>query len=195
MESILEQPSQCLPESRRLDSSSLHLLPCGIKHDGKANVSAFFIVTDNEGSAIVKSEAATVADNSETACTSTTESRATTPSAPQTSFRGRALKGTVVQVPPNYTGSIYTFVPSPPAQAKPVKATKTNIKEAMDMEQDDYEAMLQGLHEERKTWTTTAQFDSFMLWGHDHAPTVQTDRVMKALEWTNIAEILHEPVS
>ncbi|KAF9165389.1 hypothetical protein DFQ26_000195 [Actinomortierella ambigua] len=207
MESILEQPSQPLPASRRLDASSFHLLPCGIKHEGKANVSDFFIVTNPVASSQVESDvtitttttASTTTQSgglvtaTVTTCTSTKETMATTaPLVPETSFRGRALKGTVVQMPPSYVGSIYTLAPPPPpAPIKQTKATKSN-KDAMDMDQDEYDAMLQGFNEERKTWTTTAQFDSFMLWGHDHAPTVRTDKVMKAMEWVNIADILHQ---
>ncbi|KAF9977143.1 hypothetical protein BGZ73_006910 [Actinomortierella ambigua] len=203
MESILEQPSQPLPASRRLDASNFHLLPCGIKHDGKANVPDFFIMADAGPSTLVKSEM-TIATSTTTeteraatdiitASTLTTETlTTTTTSVLETSFRGRALKGTVIQVPPSYVGSIYTCAPPPPPA--PVKQTKGKNKDMMDMDQDDYEVMLQGFSEERKTWTTTAQFDSFMLWGHDHAPTIQTDKVMKAMEWINIAEILHEPL-
>ncbi|KAF9575950.1 hypothetical protein EC968_000912 [Mortierella alpina] len=229
METILEKPQLDLP-LKQLDQTSLHLLPCGIQHDGKANIPGFFFLVDGEytsTAALSKSgdspssivvEALEVAKESTTSATAEPTTIATTTtttttttvssttaslggtsieskpsSAPETSFRGRTLKGTVVSVPEGYVGSIYRPVNPPVSQQS---SNSSNSKSsAMDMDEDDeYEAMLRGMQEERKTMKAQAQFKEFMIWGHDEQPSLTTDKVIRAMQWIDIAKVLHEPL-
>ncbi|GJJ71895.1 ribonuclease H2 subunit C [Entomortierella parvispora] len=222
MESILEQASS---HTKVLDHTSLHLLPCGIQHDGPANIPGFFFLVDGQ----YPSSSSTSTSTTTTTATTTTEStentsmtidatvQATTiatteslssssttsvsdhtaQSTPETSFRGRTLKATVLQVPQGYIGSLYQ-----PYDAAPSSSTTSSGNSAMDLDQDpdqddeerEYEAMLRGMQEERKTLRTTHQFNEFSIWGHDDAPTPKNDKVLKAMQWIDIANVLHQPV-
>ncbi|CAO3565028.1 unnamed protein product [Mortierella alpina] len=239
METVLEEPRSGLP-LKQLDQTSLHLLPCGIQHDGKANIPGFFFLVDGEytsassqskpanspssimvetlevatdsttsaaTTSFTDSMSTTTATNatisttttSTTAASSTTASLAGTSieskpsSVPETSFRGRTLKGTVVSVPEGYVGSIYRSVNSPASQ--PSSNNSGNKGNAMDLDEDEeYEAMLRGMQEERKTMRAQARFKEFMIWGHDEQPSLTTDKVVRAMQWIDIAKVLHEPL-
>ena len=54
--------------------------------------------------------------------------------------------------------------------------------------------MLRGMQEERKTMRAQAQFKEFMIWGHDEQPSLTTDKVVQAMQWIDIAKVLHEPL-
>ncbi|KAF9188148.1 hypothetical protein BGZ51_000713 [Haplosporangium sp. Z 767] len=238
MESILEQPTaNLLPSTKHLDRTSLHLLPCGIQHNGKANINQFFFLVDGQyvsktsepaaAQVSASSELCTViAETLEVTTTSTTTETvasdengtatstilmsatkattetvvrtdtlpATSTPVPEVSFRGRTLKGTAISVPEGYIGSIYG---SYDATAKHNSNNNSNSN-GMDMDMDDedqeYEAMLKGMQEERKTMRTKAQFKEFMVWGHDEQPSVKTNKVVKAMQWIDIAKVLHEPL-
>ncbi|KAF9980725.1 hypothetical protein BGZ75_008040 [Mortierella antarctica] len=236
METILEKPRSGLP-LKQLDQTSLHLLPCGIQHDGKANIPGFFFLVDGEytstsslskpadspSSIVVEtldvaknstkptatdsltdSVSTTTATTTTTTTTSTTTASSTAESlagttteskpssVPETSFRGRTLKGTVVSVPEGYIGSIYKSVNTPSSQHSNSSKSKGN---AMDLDEDEeYEAMLRGMQEERKTMRAQAQFTEFMIWGHDEQPSLTTDKVVRAMQWIDIAKVLHEPL-
>ncbi|ORZ27988.1 ribonuclease H2, subunit C [Lobosporangium transversale] len=215
MESILEQPVATLPSPKQLDHTTLHLLPCGIHHDGNANIKSFFFLVDGEYpppslqkvsvSKTTEVNTATTAvptltpgtsepttiTTATTEAVSTIESIAVTkPSVPEVSFRGRTLKGTVIQVPEGYKGSIYK-----PYEA-PVKSFQQSHPQHQDvnMEEEEYEAMLKDMQEDRKRLRTEAQFDEFMVWGHDEQPTYKNEKVLRAMQWFDIAKILHEPL-
>ncbi|KAF9282519.1 hypothetical protein BGZ68_005930 [Mortierella alpina] len=241
MDTILEKPRPGLP-LKQLDQTSLHLLPCGIQHDGKANIPGFFFLVDGEYTStaaqsseqsrsatspssmvvealeVAKDSTKTVATaavtdsvsttTNTTATTATTTSTTTTSSTtvsvsgtsiesksssvPETSFRGRTLKGTVVSVPEGYIGSIYRSVDTPASQHNNNSKSKGN---AMELDEDEeYEAMLRGMQEERKTMRAQAQFKEFMIWGHDEQPSLTTDKVVRAMKWIDIAKVLHEPL-
>ncbi|KAF9206451.1 hypothetical protein BGZ49_002411 [Haplosporangium sp. Z 27] len=205
MESILEQPVAPLPSEKQLDRTSLHLLPCAIHHDGKANIPSYFFLVNGQypTSVTTATETVTVTNTDSTeestsiASTSTTTTTTITTSEsnkilpPETSFRGRTLKGTVIPVPSGYIGTIYKSFDN---------AQKNNTTtEAMDisMEQDqdqDYEEMLKSMQEERKSLVTDAQFKEFTMWGHDEQPTLRTEKVMRAMQWFDIAKVLHQPL-
>ncbi|KAF9421197.1 hypothetical protein BGZ94_008927 [Podila epigama] len=112
---------------------------------------------------------------------------------PETSFRGRTLKGTIVKVPQGYTGSIYQAVET----QEPV-SDYNNMDMSIDMRNNDddeaYEAMLRGMQEQRKTLKTEGRFSEFTLWGHDQAPTLKNDKLLKAMQWVDIATVLHASV-
>ncbi|KAF8932586.1 ribonuclease H2, subunit C [Dissophora ornata] len=222
MESVLEQPLADLPASRKLDHTSLHLLPCGIHHDGKANIPGFFFLVDGQypSSAAEPSSATQISsadkslqvsstspDTTETATengdtiksTSAAASEASStlttkvPVAPETSFRGRTLKGTVIQVPEGYMGTVYKSYEAPKQHDS--HSDKGSRGDEMDMDEDgEYEAMLRSMQEERKVLRTEAQFKEFMMWGHDEQPSLRTEKVVRAMQWFDIAKILHEPL-
>ncbi|KAG0365101.1 hypothetical protein BGZ54_006866 [Gamsiella multidivaricata] len=128
---------------------------------------------------------------SETTSTSTSTTAATTTSVPEVSFRGRTLKGTVIPVPEGYIGTIYKSYDAPAA----AHAQKYNRDEDEAMDEDqEYEAMLNGMQEERKALRTKAQFKEFMMWGHDEQPTLRSEKVVRAMQWFDIAKVLHEPL-
>ncbi|KAF9124044.1 hypothetical protein BGW39_008505 [Mortierella sp. 14UC] len=225
MESVLEQPAAHLQSSTRtLDQTSLHLLPCGIQHDGKANIPGFFLLVDGQ----YKATAAPPTANSTTTSTTTTtgsmiseqvtdgnsvaitsSETVTTTSVskpagsgsvpPEVSFRGRTLKGAVMTIPEGYIGTIYT--PSELAGGGGAHGNGNGhshakaSQEDMDMDDDqEYEAMLREMREERKVMRTEAQFKEWMFWGHDDQPTARTDKVVRAMQWIDIAGVLHEPI-
>ncbi|KAG0323741.1 hypothetical protein BGZ99_002541 [Dissophora globulifera] len=220
MESVLEQPLAALPPSKVYDQTTLHLLPCGIQHDGKANIPGFFFLVDGQYPSMTSDTVDATAASGTTLSTTTTNTTTATssesveldatsattiisqagsktsesPKAPETSFRGRTLKGTVIQVPEEYVGSIYKSYEQPNGRGK-----NGDRPGNMDMDQDvdedkEYEAMLRGMQEERKILRTEAQFQEFMMWGHDEQPTVKTEKVVRAMHWFDIARILHEPL-
>ncbi|KAG0280543.1 Ribonuclease H2 subunit C [Linnemannia gamsii] len=214
-ESVLEQPAAHLHSSvKTLDQTSLHLLPCGIQHDGKANIPGFFFLVDGEypsKTASLTSEVTSATSTSlltgnaavttTTTTTSTSTSTSTAPILesrsvpPEVSFRGRTLKGSVMTVPAGYIGTIY----KPAEQGGEGQGSNSNngLKPSQDMDLDDdqeYEAMLKGMQEERKAMKTEAQFTEWMSWGHDDQPTSRTDKVVRAMQWIDIAHVLHEPL-
>ncbi|KAG0257819.1 hypothetical protein BG011_003748 [Mortierella polycephala] len=240
MESILEQPTaNLLPSTKHLDRTSLNLLPCGIQHNGKANINQFFFLVDGQYVSETPEPGAAQASASSEPCTVIAETlEATTTSATTTateamasnengtttsitsvstttaiagnairtdalpatstpvlevSFRGRTLKGTTISVPEGYMGSIYGPYD---AAARHNNSNSNGMDMDMDMNDEDqeYEAMLKGMQEERKTMRTKAQFKEFMVWGHDEQPSVRNDKVVKAMQWIDIAKVLHEPL-
>ncbi|KAF9215643.1 hypothetical protein CPC16_004102 [Podila verticillata] len=214
MESILEQPQMPLPASKQYNATSLHLLPCGIQHDGKANIPSYFFLVDGQYPSDTSAQEPTTTittTNTTTSATSfnpktvvaeVTESTSVTvsttssvPVLPETSFRGRTLKGTVVKVPQGYSGSIYTAVEEPETKVSSSSADN-DMDMSLDTGDDDeaYEAMLKGMQEQRKVLKTEGQFSEFMLWGHDQAPTLKNDKLIKAMQWIDIANVLHASV-
>lgn len=227
MESVLEQPVAPLSSSNQLDQTSIHLLPCGIQHDGKADIPSFFFLVDGLypsdlaanssstpstssapiASAAAAAAAATAVENlhisSSVTTTATENSTDTTTTiavtletsaliAPEVSFRGRTLKGTVVSVPEGYIGTVYKSFDHTPQNGHNTRGGGS-VTDTMNEEQE-YEAMLKGMQEERKTMKTQAQFNEFMMWGHDEQPTLRTEKVLRAMQWFDIAKVLHEPL-
>ncbi|KAF9175734.1 hypothetical protein BGX21_010109 [Mortierella sp. AD011] len=209
MESILEQPVAPLPTSKQLDQTSLHLLPCGIHHDGKANIPGFFFLVDGQYSSTTATASATITETTtettaetaaetatKTTTKTTTETSTTTTTlalntaSPETSFRGRTLKGVVVPVPQGYIGTIYKSYERH-GDSNNDSAQEMDISMSEDQE---YEEMLKGMQEERKSLVTDAQFKEFTMWGHDEQPTLRTEKVMRAMQWFDIAKVLHEPL-
>ncbi|KAG0323119.1 Ribonuclease H2 subunit C [Linnemannia gamsii] len=205
-ESVLEQPAAHLQSSvKTLDQTSLHLLPCGIQHDGKANIASFFFLVDGKypstlADASVTTTVSEVA-NTSSASALTGNATATVPTleaksvAPEVSFRGRTLKGAVMTVPTGYIGTIY----KPTEQGGEGRGNSSNndLKPSQDMDLDEdqeYEAMLKGMQEERRSMRTEAQFTEWTSWGHDDQPTSDTDKVVRAMRWIDIAHVLHEPL-
>ncbi|KAF8975357.1 hypothetical protein BGZ46_009185 [Entomortierella lignicola] len=201
MESILEQPVAPLSSEKQLDQTSLHLLPCAIHHDGKANIPGYFFLVNGQYTTSVATatesvtvtntnsaeESTSIASTTTTTTITTSESNKILP--PETSFRGRTLKGTVIPVPSGYIGTIYKSFDN--AQKNNTTTEATDIS----MEQDqDYEEMLKSMQEERKSLVTDAQFKEFTMWGHDEQPTLRTEKVMRAMQWFDIAKILHQPL-
>ncbi|KAK3845790.1 MAG: ribonuclease H2, subunit C [Linnemannia gamsii] len=231
MESVLEQPAAHMQSSiKTFDQTSLHLLPCGIHHDGRANIPGFFFLVDGQyqstPAADTTASSATTTTSTTTAATTviseevtngnitissestttavTTSSTTAVPAAagsvpPEVSLRGRTLKGTVMTVPEGYIGTIYTSSELTRGGAQGSNGNNhSNAKqeEDMDMDNDDeeYEAMLRGMQEERRVMKTEAQFKEWMFWGHDDQPTARTDKVVRAMQWIDIANVLHEPL-
>ncbi|KAF9912044.1 hypothetical protein EC991_000990 [Linnemannia zychae] len=223
MESVLEQPAAHLRSSTKtLDQTSLHLLPCGIQHDGKANIPSFFFLVNGQYKA--PSDDATITSTTTTSTTTTTavteqvtngdsvaitslETTTTTSTStpvepesvpPEVSFRGRTLRGAVMTIPEGYIGTIYAPSELPGGGVQRNSNGHSYAKasqEDMDMDEDqEYEAMLRGMQEERKVMRTEAQFKEWMFWGHDDQPTAKTDKVVRAMQWIDIASVLHEPI-
>ncbi|KAG0029746.1 hypothetical protein BGZ82_007752 [Podila clonocystis] len=214
MESILEQPQVPLPASKHYNATNMHLLPCGIQHDGKANIPGYFFLVDGQYPSdsparesittitTANTATSTTSVSSETVTAEVTESTSVTvstssslPVPPETSFRGRTLKGTVIQVTQGYSGSIYTAVEEP--ESKVTSSSSNNDMDmSIDMGDDDeaYEAMLKGMQEQRKVLRTEGLFSEFTLWGHDQAPTLKNDKLVKAVQWIEIANVLHASV-
>ncbi|KAF9926691.1 hypothetical protein FBU30_003767 [Linnemannia zychae] len=231
MESVLEQPT--VPSVKILDQTSLHLLPCGIQHDGKANISTYFFLVDgqyptataNSATATTATTNTTTAITAESSTTSTfttcttentadenvlatttlsSETTTTTalaanlsteskPVPPEISFRGRTLKGTIMSVPEGYIGTVYK--PSELSPDTNHRNSRANTSVDMDLDEDqEYEAMLKGMQEERKTMRTEAHFKEWTSWGHDDEPTTRTDKVIRAMQWIDIASVLHDPL-
>ncbi|KAF9321823.1 hypothetical protein BG003_010847 [Podila horticola] len=204
-----------LPASKHYNATNMHLLPCGIHHDGKADIPGYFFLVDGQYPSdspahestttitIANTTASTTSSSSETVTAEVTESTTVTvspssssvPEPPETSFRGRTLKGTVVKVPQGYSGSIYTAVEEPESKVSS-SASNNDMDMSIDMGDDDeaYEAMLKGMQEQRKVLKTEGQFSEFTLWGHDQAPTLKNDTLVKAMQWIDISNVLHASV-
>ncbi|KAF9585616.1 hypothetical protein BGW38_001525 [Lunasporangiospora selenospora] len=228
MEVVLEQLRESsAAHVQRLDQTSLHLLPCGIQHDGVANVPGFFFLVDGQyppidssphqlNSLQVSLESASISTGTSesvpalapapTTTTTCVESVATSDSnktsseqvststlPPEVSFRGRTLKGTRVSFPSDYSGLIYKCFDN---ISQPIAHDPEHDDNGCDLggNEDDeaaYQAMLSGMQEKRRTMKTVGQFNEFTLWSHDDQPTLRTDKVMKAMQWIDIANVLH----
>ncbi|KAF9301221.1 hypothetical protein BGZ74_006960 [Mortierella antarctica] len=204
-----------LPASKYYSATNMHLLPCGIQHDGKANIPGYFFLVDGQYPSdspvhesiititTTNTTTSTTSVNSDTVTAEITESTSVTvstssssvPVPPETSFRGRTLKGTVVKVPQGYSGSIYTAVEEPEPKVS-LSSSNNDVEMSIDMGDDDeaYEAMLKGMQEQRKVLKTEGQFSEFTLWGHDQAPTLKNDKLVKAMQWIDIANVLHASI-
>ncbi|KAG0237022.1 ribonuclease H2, subunit C [Mortierella sp. GBAus27b] len=229
MESILQQPAVPLPSSSQLDQTSIHLLPCGINHDGKANISNFFFLVDGQYPSVLAPDGlsvpkpvsapdagvteaaaavtavenlhissttttgATTGNSSDAATATTTSTTRSTSTVPEVSLRGRTLKGTVVSIPEGYIGTVYKSFDHAP-QNGAGDARDEDAASTLD-EDEEYEAMLKGMQEERKVMTTQAQFKEFTMWGHDDQPTLKSEKVLRAMQWIDIASVLHKPLS
>ncbi|KAF9099437.1 hypothetical protein BGX27_000609 [Mortierella sp. AM989] len=214
MESILEQP---LATTKQLDQTTLHLLPCGIHHDGKANIPGFFFLVDGQYPPVANSKESHTNSNTETlviadenlnmstiktitSTTTTTISETSETTSifvpPETSFRGRTLKGAVVPIPLGYMGTLYKSYDARES-GNIGKSGRGGDRHGADMDMDEdqeYEEMLKGMQEERKSLRTEAQFKNFTMWGHDEQPSLRTEKVIRAMQWFDIANVLHEPL-
>ncbi|KAG0050363.1 hypothetical protein BGZ83_004865 [Gryganskiella cystojenkinii] len=208
MESILEQPSpSSSTQPKVLDHTSLHLLPCGIQHDGQANIPGFFFLVDGQYPSASTTETAkttttTIESPSESQIATLSISSSTTATTettvvvvpPETSFRGRSLKATILKVPDGYQGSLYQPHDGSSTSAAPNTSAVDVDNDEDDDEDKEYQAMLRSMQEQRKTLKTTHQFKEFTVWGHDDQPTTRNDKVLKAMQWIDIANVLHNPL-
>ncbi|BFZ59795.1 hypothetical protein YB2330_000813 [Saitoella coloradoensis] len=128
-----------------------HILPCQISHTGPANISTYFSPSTN---------ADTV---------------------PISTFRGRELHGTKLNLPAGWVGHAYapstTFVPPPPSD-----------RDSLDGEGDEAEEQT----EEEVAWQSTAQFRDVMVWGWGEQPRAEKDVWVKGVEeWIGVAGVVH----
>lgn len=88
----------------------------------------------------------------------------------EASFRGRPLQGRVVELPSDYVGIVLK-------------------KEDNKGPQGD---TAEDRNDENQRWTPIHQFDKFTYWNWDKQPSAN-DTVVKALDWLEIAKVIHEP--
>lgn len=120
-----------VPSDKPCATSSAHLLPCEIQYTGPAPVSAYF---KPEAGAYGGQEAA---------------------------FRGRALKGADIPLPPGYTGSLLQ------------DSKQANVADG-----------------EERRWLHRGHISSFTCWQHDEAPH-RDEPLFRAARWAAIADVLH----
>ncbi|KAG0341818.1 hypothetical protein BG004_005890 [Podila humilis] len=223
MESILEHSKVPLPASKIYNATNLHLLPCGIDHNGNANIPSYFFLVDGQYLSdqsqstattieVTRTSTTTIATSTESTNAKITEENTITSSdavstlssspaagLPESSFRGRTLKGTLIKVPNGYSGTIYRSIEETESKSPSNHASNNDMDMSIDMGDNDdddeaYEAMLKGMQEQRKVLRVEGSFAEFTLWGHDQAPTLKNDKLVKAMQWIDIANVLHASV-
>ncbi|KAI9199468.1 ribonuclease H2, subunit C [Polychytrium aggregatum] len=117
----------------------IHLLPCRIGYSGPAKVDQYFVVTPRPS----------------------TDHPASSTAEWESSFRGRALRGRTVQLPPGYKGTVY---------AHPTEGDDTSSGPDLSR--------------------PTRIFEEFVVWGHDQVDPV-THPAINLSRWIEVAEALH----
>ncbi|EXJ84832.1 hypothetical protein A1O3_05505 [Capronia epimyces CBS 606.96] len=141
------------------DKCTANVLPCRIHHDGPTKVTKRYWSPQGEK------------DGTQTS-----------------HFRGRRLRGRVIQLPDGYQGvvakSTDRYVPQPANnQSGP---TYTAVSDDIEMQDEEDEPP-----EPVKVLEALSSFDKVVVWGHDHVPTSE-DLFVKGLEeWISFAEAIH----
>ncbi|OKL60930.1 hypothetical protein UA08_03576 [Talaromyces atroroseus] len=89
-------------------------------------------------------------------------------------YRGRKLRGRLVQVPEGYQG----VVALPTDRVIPATSKNDTPEDALT-------------EEPVKALETQATFDDFVVWGHEHLPAADEAFVKGVEEWIQLAEAMH----
>ncbi|KAK0494349.1 ribonuclease H2, subunit C [Armillaria luteobubalina] len=186
-----------MASSVSLPSCSPNLMPFHIDYDGPAPISTFFRVeervTENLDEPVSdgpKAESSTAAAGSAPSLARRAASYLVS------SFRGRALHGTQIDVPAGYTGLVLKDVDGVKEKGKgnahsPSRATRRSgrNRRGEDEDMDEYDAATQS---STPVLSSTAQFSSFVLWHPDTLGREKDDEYVRNLnEWTKLSELIH----
>ncbi|RUS15467.1 ribonuclease H2, subunit C [Endogone sp. FLAS-F59071] len=146
------------------ESETIHLLPCRISHSAIANIDTYFVVTPIDNATLPLA----MKDAQD---------------AYDATFRGRALQGQKTKLPANYKGYVFqeTTLPLSPSQE--------------NYAYPDGDAEPEEHHDpDPRRWSATHQFTSITVWDQDQVPRKEVDPYIKAMEWLEVASILHDPI-
>ncbi|KAK0189425.1 ribonuclease H2, subunit C [Armillaria mellea] len=190
-----------MASSVSLPSCSPNLMPFHIDYDGPAPISTFMRVEERVTENLDEPASdGPQAESSTTAAGSAPSLARRAASYLVSTFRGRALRGTQIDVPAGYTGLVLKGVDgvkkekgkgkAPPAHS-PSRTTRRSSrnKHDEDEEMEGYEAATQSL---APVFNPTAQFSSFVLWHPDTLGREKDDEYVRSLnEWTKLSELIH----
>ncbi|SJL10925.1 uncharacterized protein ARMOST_14321 [Armillaria ostoyae] len=190
-----------MASSISLPSCSPNLMPFHIDYDGPAPISTFLRVeehvTENLDEPVPDGPKA---ESSTTAAGPAPSLARRAASYLVSSFRGRTLHGTQIDVPAGYTGLVLKGVDGlkkekgkgkAPQAHSPSRATRRSARNRCDDDEDmeEYEAATQSL---APVLNPTAQFSSFVLWHPDTLGREKDDEYVRSLnEWTKLSELIH----
>ncbi|PBK85688.1 ribonuclease H1 small subunit [Armillaria gallica] len=192
-----------MASSISLPSCSPNLMPFHIDYDGPAPISTFLRVEERVTENLDEPQPAPdgpKAESSTTAAGSTPSLGRRAVSYLVSSFRGRTLHGTQIDVPVGYTGLVLKGVDGvkkekgrgkAPQAHSPSRATHRSTRNRRDEDEDmeEYETATQS---SAPVLNPTAQFSSFVLWHPDTLGREKDDEYVRSLnEWTKLSEQIH----
>ncbi|KAK0216306.1 ribonuclease H2, subunit C [Armillaria fumosa] len=189
-----------MASSVSLPSCSPNLMPFHIDYDGPAPISTFLRVEERVTENLDEPEPAPDGPKAE----SSTAAAGSAPSLARraasylvSSFRGRALHGTQIDVPAGYTGLVLKGVDGVKKEKgkgkahSPSGATRRSSRNRRgeDEDMEEYDAATQS---SAPVLSPTAQFSSFVLWHPDTLGRERDDEYVRSLnEWTKLSELIH----
>ncbi|KAK0477020.1 ribonuclease H2, subunit C [Armillaria novae-zelandiae] len=190
-----------MASSVSLPSCSPNLMPFHIDYDGPAPISTFLRVEERVTENLDEpAPDGPKAESSMAAAGSAPSLARRAASYLVSSFRGRALHGTQIDIPAGYTGLVLKGVDGvkmekgkgkAPQAHSPSRATRRSGRrrrsEDEDMEESDV-----ATQSSAPVLTPTAQFSSFVLWHPDTLGREKDDEYVRSLnEWTKLSELIH----
>jgi len=140
-------------------SNALHHLPFAfVNYSGPARVSSFFLVNH-----LVHE----ISDPDQS-------------SYYQSFFRGKELRGTIVNLPEDSIGLVLRSSCS--------VCEKSVANDVIDDETEEEE-------NSQNDWIVEKYFREFFYWNREQTPSRENDRVYKWLQWNLLASVIHHPVS
>ncbi|KAJ9162185.1 hypothetical protein NKR19_g1555 [Coniochaeta hoffmannii] len=94
-------------------------------------------------------------------------------------FRGRKLHGRAIKLPEGYQGVVVEKQSPQPVAAEPEQGV-------VDLEQESAEERVP-----LGNLKTRAEFEEFVVWGHEAMADATSDPYMRIEEWTQLAEQIH----
>ncbi|KAK0440083.1 ribonuclease H2, subunit C [Armillaria borealis] len=190
-----------MASSISLPSCSPNLMPFHIDYDGPAPISTFLRVEERVTENLDEpAPDGPKAESSTTAAGSAPSLARRAASYLVSSFRGRTLHGTQIDIPAGYTGLVLKGVDGvkkekgkgkAPQAHSPSRATRRSVRNRRDDDEDmeEYEAATQS---SAPVLNPTAQFSSFVLWHPDTLGREKDDEYVRSLnEWTKLSELIH----
>ncbi|KAK0457043.1 ribonuclease H2, subunit C [Desarmillaria tabescens] len=191
-----------MSSSTSLPSSSPNLMPFHIEYNGPASISTFFHVEERVTENLDEPEPVSEEPKAESSRTATAPPSLARRAASYfvSSFRGRTLHGTKIDVPDGYTGLVLKGIDGAKKEKgqgkaigdhSPSRATRHSARnrrgEDEDIEEND--AATKSL---APFLTPAAQFSSFILWHPDALGREKDDEYVRSLnEWTKLSEQIH----
>ncbi|KAK9450831.1 ribonuclease H2, subunit C [Limtongia smithiae] len=180
-------PTVTISTNRAIEQVAVHVVPCKINHDGRANTRRHFKVRrytpekrhdrDTTQSQAANAEGAQSDAHGDKDDTVSGELR-------ETHFRGRRFLGQHVPLPKGYTGLIL-----PPAQhGQCAKSLEVHAKYSVYDDESSDDAGSSG----ELMWEPTASFSSITVWGHDIVPDgAESPWISGVQQWIAFANIMH----
>ncbi|KAK0200758.1 ribonuclease H2, subunit C [Desarmillaria ectypa] len=191
-----------MASSISLPSSSPNLMPFHIEYDGPAPISTFFHVEERVTENLDEPESAPEEPKAESSAMAAAAPSLARRAASYfvSSFRGRTLRGTKIDVPDGYTGLVLKGIDEVKKEKgmgkathdhSPSRSTRRSARHRHDEDEDmeEYEAATKSL---APILTPVSQFSSFVLWHPDTLGREKDDEYVRSLnEWIKLSEQIH----